>query len=66
MILVALMNDSSAGLQPESNKEWTQAKLGQMIILVELIALVKAVPRVKKDVFVSRFPASIFSTVLLC
>jgi hypothetical protein len=64
MILVALMNDSSAGLQPESNKEWTQAKLGQMIILVELIALVKAVPRINKDVFVSCFPASMLSTIL--
>jgi hypothetical protein len=61
MILVALMNDSSAGLQAGSN---TQAKLGQMIILVELIALVKAVPRIKKDVFVSRFPASMFLTIL--
>jgi len=54
MILVALMNDSAVILQPGSNKKWAQAKLGQVIILVELIARVKAVPRAKGSFTVSR------------
>lgn len=54
MILVALMNDSAVILQPGSNKKWAQAKLGQMIILVELIARVKAVPRANGGFTVSR------------
>ncbi|KAG2154177.1 uncharacterized protein EDB93DRAFT_1269271 [Suillus bovinus] len=49
MILVALMNEPTAILQSGSKRKWSQARLGQMIILVELIARVKAVPRISKD-----------------
>ncbi|KAG2143033.1 hypothetical protein DEU56DRAFT_884580 [Suillus clintonianus] len=49
MILVALMNEPAVVLQPGSQRKWAQARLGQMIILVELIARVKAVPRISKD-----------------
>ena len=54
MILVALMNNPTVDLQPGSNKKWAQARLGQTIILVELIERVKAVPRINKDFAVSR------------
>ncbi|KAG0706951.1 hypothetical protein DFH29DRAFT_96804 [Suillus ampliporus] len=49
MILVALMNEPTAVLQPGSKRKWAQARLGQMIILVELIARVKAVTQINKD-----------------
>ncbi|KAG1753523.1 uncharacterized protein EDB91DRAFT_1332988 [Suillus paluster] len=49
MILVALMNEPTAVLQSGSKRKWAQARPGQMIILVELIARVKAVPRIIKD-----------------
>ncbi|KAG1862719.1 hypothetical protein DFJ58DRAFT_869677, partial [Suillus subalutaceus] len=49
MILVALMNEPTAILQSGSKRKWAQARLGQMIILVELIACVKAVSRISQD-----------------
>ncbi|KAG1802270.1 uncharacterized protein HD556DRAFT_1263825 [Suillus plorans] len=49
MILVALMNEPTVISQSGSKRKWAQARLGQMIILVELIARVKAVPRISKD-----------------
>ncbi|KAG1747373.1 hypothetical protein EDB19DRAFT_2023164 [Suillus lakei] len=48
MILVALMNEPTVVLQSGSKRKWAQARLGQMIILVELIARVKAVPPISK------------------
>lgn len=54
MILVALMNEPTVILQSGSKRKWAQARLGQMIIVVELIARVKAVPRISKDFLVSR------------
>lgn len=53
MILVALMNEPTVILQSGSKRKWAQARLGQMIIVVELIARVKAVPRISKDFSVS-------------
>ncbi|KAG2341629.1 hypothetical protein BDR05DRAFT_935988 [Suillus weaverae] len=49
MILVALMNEPTVVLQSGSKRKWAHARLGQMIILVELIACAKAVPRISKD-----------------
>lgn len=57
------MNDSTVVLPPGFNREWAQPKLGQTIILIELIARVKAVSRISKDFFVSPKPAY-FSPVL--
>jgi hypothetical protein len=54
MILVALMNGPTAILQSGSKRKWEQARLGQAIILVELIARVKAVPRISQDFSVSQ------------
>ncbi|KAG2363688.1 hypothetical protein BDR07DRAFT_1375622 [Suillus spraguei] len=51
MVLVALMNEPTVILQSGSKRKSAQARLGQMIILVELIARVKAVPRTSQDFF---------------
>ncbi|KAG2069190.1 hypothetical protein BDR04DRAFT_721913 [Suillus decipiens] len=51
MVLVALMNEPTVILQSGSERKSAQARLGQMIILVELIARVKAVPRTGQDFF---------------
>ena len=53
MILVALMDNSAVVSSPVSHREWAQARLGQTMILIELIACVKAVSPINKDFFVS-------------
>jgi len=53
MILVALMDNSAVVSSPVSHREWAQPRLGQTMILMELIACVKAVSPINKDFFVS-------------